>query len=292
MINENTGNPAETLPAIAPLKSVTIRPSTSRLITTTHHTKGKPFWHIGEYDTLTYCVSGLCVMHIDGNFYLLRPGQFAFSPAGKSRGRTPISEDLALHEVSIVGNIDDVPIPDRLRITDAPYVVNLPEHYKQLTKICFEQILGQNTSPEGYLFRTAATANLLGIYFDTRAQTEKSETVFSPVLQYMHENLDKDVTLPELAALLHMQPTYFIRMFKKMFDQSPISYFKSLRIVAAIELLSYTSLPISSIGPKIGIPNPYHFSNFFKNHCGISPSQYREAIRDVKKLMEKEGKNE
>jgi len=277
-------NPLENIPPIANAK---IYPSFSRHFTAAHHTSGKPIWHVGEDTTLTYCASGLSVMNVNGQFYLFRPGQMMLAPKGMIRGRTPISNDLVLYELVLVGEFNGEELVSFLQIGEGNYVVDIPQDRLEKTRLCFEQSLNRSPEAEADISRAAATLDLIGIYFNARVQMEKSENMFSPVLSYMHAHLSDGVTLSELAALLHMQPTYFIRLFKKMFMQSPIAYFNTLRITAAIEILSTTTLTLSQVAAKIGMSDPYHFSNFFKNHCGISPSQYRESIKEVKKQMER-----
>lgn len=267
---------------IPPLKNVNILPSQSRLITASHHVRGKPTGHMGQADTLTYCVSGLCILHINGQNLLLRPGQMALSPRKSWRGRTAISEDLVLHEASIAGDIEGENILSHLHLTKDNYVVDILEEHLPLVTQSFDRLLGfDGALTEGYLFRAAATANLLGVYFAARVQREKNEHGFGPVLSYMHEHLDTGVTLSELAALVHMQPTYFIRIFKKTFRQSPIAYYNTLRVSTAIDLLSTTDLPLSELASRIGIADRYYFSNFFKTQCGISPDQYRKAAKSI-----------
>lgn len=283
---ELENNTVSTPEMIPPLKSVYVKPTVARLITSAQNAKGKPMWLVGGDHTLSYCVSGTGVMHINGQYYLVRPGQLAFNPKDTQRGRIPLSDDWVLHEVFVTGAIEEMDIAEYLHLTEGNYIVNLPENYKNLASICFDQALAVNRSPEGYLFRAAAIINLLGIFFDARMQMENTENMFSSVLAYMHEHLDSSVSLPELASLMHMQPAYFIRIFKKMFLQTPISYFNTLRVIAAIELLSATALPLSEIAAKIGISDPYHFSNFFKTRCGISPNYYREYIKGIKKQIE------
>ncbi len=267
---------------------MTVRSIEPKLLTSSHHARGKPLWHVGQANTLTYCVSGLSVVYVNGQYHLFRPGQMMFSAKGTQRGRTPLSEELTLYEIILTGEINGDDIIDFFNLTEGNCVVDVPQANRHLTQLCYEKILARDVSPEAYLFRAASAIELFGIYCDARTQMEKSENMFSPVLTYMHENLDTGVTLPDLADLVHMQPTYFIRMFKKLFGQAPVAYYNTLRITSAIEFLSATSLPLSAVAKKIGMSDPYHFSTFFKNHCGISPNQYREAIRGVKSQMEAE----
>lgn len=267
-------------PKIPPIKNLNILPSMSRMITA-RHVRGTPTGHSGRGDTLAYCVSGFSILHINGQNLLLRPNQMVFSPHGTWRGRTALSENLVIHEVGVAGDIEGQNIFEYLHLREDNYIVDVPEAYHSLVTHSFDVLLGFSSYIEDYLFRSAATANLIGIFFAARTQRQKNEKTFESVLSHMQAHIADNVKLSELAALMHMQPTYFIRSFKKTFQQSPIAYYNVLRVATAIDLLATTDLPLYKIAERIGISDQYYFSNFFKTQCSISPNQYREAAKSI-----------
>ena len=95
----------------------------------------------------------------------------------------------------------------------------------------------------------------------------------------MNEHLERTISMEELANLVHMQPTYFIRRFKASYGFPPIAYLGRLRLYKAMELLSSTTLSIEQISTAIGIPDATYFARFFKKNCGITPSEYRNAFQ-------------
>ena len=105
---------------------------------------------------------------------------------------------------------------------------------------------------------------------------------FKEVLKYMADNLDKSIKIDDLASIMYMQPTYFIRKFKKAFSIPPFAYFSQLKIYKAMELLSGTQLSIEEISSRIGINDAAYFSRFFKKMCKTTPSEYRKAFEETK----------
>ena len=270
---------------ILPFNNLNIRPQHGKIITE-HHFPKTPIGHIGYHDTLAYCVSGFFIMHINGQNLLLRPNQMVYSPAGTSRGKWALQNHVELYEVPIVGDASGQNIFEYLKCRDNNYIVDVPEEYRPRVMQDFESTVGSPSYIENYLFLTAATVDLIAIYMASHTRREQESEFFLPVLTHMQDHLADNVKLPELAEIMHMQPTYFIRTFKKTFQQSPIAYYNMLRIAAAIDLLASTDLPLYKIGERIGISDQYYFSNFFKNQCGISPIQYRNAAKRMIEHLE------
>ena len=96
----------------------------------------------------------------------------------------------------------------------------------------------------------------------------------------MEENLDRPIKNEELAALLYMQTTYFIRRFGSLYGLPPQNYLTKMRMNRAMVLLASTESPIEKIANSVGIPDTSYFSRMFKKHTGITPSGYRAAFRE------------
>ena len=122
--------------------------------------------------------------------------------------------------------------------------------------------------------------NIIRIYAEARQQQASgADDYFAPVIAYMANHLDQAVNIEELAALVPMQPTYFIRRFKASYGIPPIAYLGQLRLYKAMELLSSTSFSMEQISTTVGIPDSAYFARFFKKHCGVTPRDYRNAFR-------------
>jgi AraC-like DNA-binding protein len=98
---------------------------------------------------------------------------------------------------------------------------------------------------------------------------------FEPVLDYLEKNYSKKVTLDEMAALVHLQPTYFSSVFKKVFGMAPVEFVISKKLDKAQSLLFFTDKSIKEIAFEIGFKDEFYFSRIFKKYLGISPTKYR-----------------
>ena len=96
---------------------------------------------------------------------------------------------------------------------------------------------------------------------------------------YMEEHISEQVRVEDLSAIVYMEPTYFIRKFKKEFGQPPLTYFIGMKMNRAMQYLSTTDLSIEEISRLIGINDVAYFSRLFKKSCNISPSEYRKTFK-------------
>ena len=101
---------------------------------------------------------------------------------------------------------------------------------------------------------------------------------FSTVIDYMKARLDKQIKVAELAELIYMEETYFIKKFKKALGDSPITYLNKLKIYRAMAYLAEQSFTLSEISRKIGIYDSSYFSKLFKSYAGITPMEYRSIF--------------
>ena len=101
---------------------------------------------------------------------------------------------------------------------------------------------------------------------------------FLPVLQHMGEHLQQPLTLHTLAAIAHLQPTYFSDAFQAETGLRPILYLTCRRIERAQLLLLSTPKPMKEIAAACGFPDANYFFRVFRRHVGMTPSDYRRQL--------------
>ena len=101
------------------------------------------------------------------------------------------------------------------------------------------------------------------------------------VTEYIQQNLDKDLKLSALAALVYMSPYHFARLFKYSTGVPPHRFVVQQRIVRARVVLARSELSIAQISRLVGFRTPSHFATVFRRALGITPGAYRTAaLRD------------
>ena len=93
----------------------------------------------------------------------------------------------------------------------------------------------------------------------------------------MRANLDKSLSLEELAAECQLSKYHFSAKYKDATGYSPIKHFLHMKIEAACQLLDSTDLRISSVSAAVGYDDPLYFSRLFRKVTGTSPKDYRAS---------------
>ena len=104
---------------------------------------------------------------------------------------------------------------------------------------------------------------------------------FRRVAQYIQQNLDKNLSLAELAAVVYMSPYHFARLFKDNTGVPPHRFVVRQRIARARGVLATPELSIAEISRLVGFRTPSHFTTVFRHVLGITPGAYRTvALRE------------
>ena len=99
------------------------------------------------------------------------------------------------------------------------------------------------------------------------------------VTEYIQQNLDKDLTLAELAAVVYMSPYHVARLFKASTGVPPHRFVVRQRIARARGVLATPDLSIMQVARMVGFRTPSHFTRVFGRVLGITPGAYRTAAR-------------
>lgn len=94
---------------------------------------------------------------------------------------------------------------------------------------------------------------------------------------HVDENMDRRISLQELADLVSLSRSYFCTAFRLSMDFTPNEWLSSARITRAQSLLSETSASVTEVSMAVGYQTCSAFSAAFRRHTGMTPSEYRRA---------------
>jgi len=97
---------------------------------------------------------------------------------------------------------------------------------------------------------------------------------------YIDHHLKDEINQKDVAAHVHLNPSYFSVLFKEKVELTFSEYLTRRRIQRAKELVISTNLPISEIAEESGYKTPKYFIKIFKELEGMTPSTYRKLNKE------------
>jgi AraC family transcriptional regulator len=104
------------------------------------------------------------------------------------------------------------------------------------------------------------------------------------VIDYVNNNLDKSMSLEELASVAFFSPYHFHRIFMAVTGESVNNFTNRLRLEKTARLLRYSDQSIAAIAGGCGFSSAAVFSRVFKKYLGISPTDYRRNNQKDSKI--------
>ena len=96
-------------------------------------------------------------------------------------------------------------------------------------------------------------------------------------MEFLTDNMCRDVGLTDVAHAIGMSPFHFARMFRLQTGSTPFGYLTEQRIRRAKQLLRDTRLSVQIIAQHVGFTNVSGFSRAFRLHVKVSPRQFRQG---------------
>ena len=96
-------------------------------------------------------------------------------------------------------------------------------------------------------------------------------------IAYIHDHLDQDIHLADIAATIHLSPHYFASLFKQSVGLAPHQYVTQCRIERAKQLLAKPELTITEILGQVGFKSQSHFTRLFRQYTSTTPKAYRDG---------------
>lgn len=110
------------------------------------------------------------------------------------------------------------------------------------------------------------------------AEVQNYEIDYDPMdkaCTYIQSHLADNLTLENVARVVHMSRASFARQFSQRMDKTFLTYVQELRLERAKTFLLETGFTVNVIGPLCGFSSSSSFTKFFARCTGQSPNRFR-----------------
>jgi len=100
----------------------------------------------------------------------------------------------------------------------------------------------------------------------------------APILSWLESNLDRELSVTELAQRAAMSPRTFARQFRRQTGTTPHQWLTHLRLLAAQRRLEQTNDTINEVAAAVGWQTTATLRQHFSRQLGTSPMAYRRKF--------------
>jgi transcriptional regulator GlxA family with amidase domain len=97
-------------------------------------------------------------------------------------------------------------------------------------------------------------------------------------------HIEDPVRIPDVAAAVEMSERHFERLFKRETGQSPLRYYRHLRLSKARQRVLYSNDKLSDIAASVGYPRSAPMARHYAEAFGVSPQAERRLSTGVRGL--------
>lgn len=140
----------------------------------------------------------------------------------------------------------------------------------------FSSTQAANCYKEGILLQIFG---LIGESRFTLKYKNSVDTRVRELVNYLRGNSSETIDWDEISARFGLSTRTMHRKIVEQTGLSPVKYLNTLRIKRAAKLLVSTEASVTHISYLCGFTDSNYFSTVFKQHYGVSPSQYRNHVQ-------------
>ena len=107
---------------------------------------------------------------------------------------------------------------------------------------------------------------------------KREEILFKQFINLVSENHRRERRVDFYAEQLFLSPKHFSTVIKKVSGKTAGQWIDEYVILEAKTLLKYSSMSIQEVAYYMNFPNPSFFGKYFKQHTGMSPSDYKAQL--------------
>jgi transcriptional regulator GlxA family with amidase domain len=114
--------------------------------------------------------------------------------------------------------------------------------------------------------------------FEQELLANESKSPLKCILHDMEQNIQTPLTAETLAKRAGISVRALSRIVHDRIGESPMNYYRKLRLQSARNALFYSDLAIQDIALTCGFSSPEVFSRTFRGHFGVSPREFRRKF--------------
>ena len=167
-------------------------------------------------------------------------------------------------------------------------VVSLTAHESQVYTNYYQTIRQKMADTQHHYRTNLVKALLLAMFYDMsnviwrveqssdKTTRKRADALFAQFIRLLEENFRTERRVSWYAEQLGITPKYLSEMVKQVSKRTPNEWIDSYIILEMRVLLKNTTKSIRDIAKAVNFPNQSFFGKYFKEHMGMSPTEYRK----------------
>lgn len=98
------------------------------------------------------------------------------------------------------------------------------------------------------------------------------------IVDLIESKLSSKITITELANVVGLSPSHFIRVFKRAVGVPPYQFILGRRIERAKDMLSSSHVSVSTVADETGFNGLTQLTRVFRKTVGVTPTAFRESV--------------
>ena len=256
----------------------------TQIYTFFYHEKERGFFYAGESHPvleLAYVDQGTMHSVADGKDLFLEQGDMVVY--GSNQWHMQYADiDVAPRYVTVSFELTG---------SDLQPLLNKKIRPPQAAVTLLQQMLREQERMENYATDMIA-AQLMQLLLITlrqqQAPTQKLKTsnslnseneIIRRAQQYISAHIREKLTVPQVAKMVDVSPSYMTALFHKNLQISPGEYIRRIKIQESKQMIREGNMNFTEIAAALHYSTVHHFSRQFKEKFGITPTEYAKSVR-------------
>ena len=247
-------------------------------------------YHFHEFDKIVLLLSGRVDYTVESVTYSLRPWDVllvrhhaihrAVIDQSEPYDRVILYLDRRFFERSLPGSglMDCFEWADKsgqyLLAPDEEQKKALASALTAYEAVSADRDLGAQLLRDSCLIQFMVYINRLSVSASSAPETPQDEKI-AQILSYINENLNRELTVDQLAERVYLSRYHFMRLFKAQTGTTVHAYVRQKRLLSAARLIR-EGVPAGQAAAECGFNDYSAFSRAFRESFGVSPGQLKK----------------